>query len=215
MRLGMKKGLIENLVEKRKTEDIAEKAMGGPDLLEGLFNGICSKNAKVRFVSAKALRMISEKNPQLLYSKMGFFAGLLDSKNNILKWIAIDIVANLTATDIDNKFNKLFEKFYSYLYEGSLITAGHVVDDSGRIALSKPELMDRITERLLEVEEVPLPTTECRNILLGKTISALGVYFDKIEGKDRVISFVKRQLNNSRNATRAKAEKFLTKFGYN
>jgi hypothetical protein len=41
MRLGMKKGLIENLVEKRKTEDIAEKAMGGPDLLEGLFNGIC------------------------------------------------------------------------------------------------------------------------------------------------------------------------------
>jgi len=211
----MKKDLIENLVEKQKTEGIAEKAMGSPDLLEGLFNSICSKNAKVRFVSAKALRMISEKNPQLLYSKMDFFAGLLDSKNNILKWIVIDIVANLTANDIDNEFNRLFEKFYSHLYEGSLITAGHVVDGSGRIALSKPELMDRITEKLLKVEEVPLPTTECRNILLGKTISALGVYFDKTEGKDKVISFVKQQLNNSRNATRAKAEKFLAKFGYN
>lgn len=211
----MKKDLIENFVEKQKTEDIAEKAMGNPDLLEGLFNGICSKNAKVRFGSAKALRMISEKNPQLLCSRIDFFSGLLDSKNNILKWIAIDIVANLTATDINNEFNKLFEKFYSHLYEGSLITAGHVVDSSGRIALFKPELMDMITEKLLKVEEVSLPTTECRNILLGKTLSALRVYFDKIEGKDKVISFVKRQLNNSRNATRVKAEKFLAKFGYN
>jgi hypothetical protein len=200
---------------KQTSADIADQVMENPDLLEELLNGVSAEDAKVRFGSAKALRVISEKNPQLLYPRMSFFADLLDSENNILKWIAIDIIGNLTAADTDDEFNRLFEKFYGYLHEGSLITAGHVVDSSGSIALSKPDLAGKITHRLLAVEGVPLPTTECRNILAGKAIRAFGVYFDKIESKDkdRVLSFVRRQLRNSRNATRTRAEKFLAKFG--
>jgi len=113
--------------------------------------------------------------------------------------------------DSHNKFKRLFKKFYGYLYEGSLITAGHVVDNSGTVALAKPELQDEITKELLRVEEIPLPTEECRNILIGKTMKALDFYFDRIKDKDEVVSFVKRQLNNSRKATKDKAEKFLEK----
>jgi hypothetical protein len=195
--------------------DLVEKAMKNPELLERPFTGISSKNPKTKFESAKTLRIISEKNPNLLYPKMNFFVKLLDSENTILKWNALDIVANLTAADTNDEFNRIFDKFYSYLYEGSLITAGHVVDGSGMIALSKPELADRITEKLLKVEEVPLPTSECRNILIGKTISAFGMYFNKIKNKDEIIAFAKRNLNNSRNSTRKKAEKFLTEFNPN
>jgi len=196
-------------------KDIAKGATGNIDLPEALFAGLSSENPKVKFGSAKTLRTISEKNPNALYPRMEFFVGLLESKNTILKWIAIDIIANLTAVDAENAFNRLFDKFYGYLYEGSLITAGHVVDGSGKIALSKPELQDQVTEKLLKVEEVPLPTAECRNILIGKTINAFGAYYEKIRDKGRVISFVKRQLNNSRNVTKIKAERFLKKFGEN
>ncbi len=196
-------------------KDIAKGATGNIDLPEALFAGLSSENPKVKFGSAKTLRTISEKNPNALYPRMEFFVGLLESKNTILKWIAIDIIANLTAVDTENAFNRLFDKFYGYLYEGSLITAGHVVDGSGKIALSKPELQDQVTEKLLKVEEVPLPTAECRNILIGKTINAFGAYYEKIRDKGRVISFVKRQLNNSRNVTKIKAERFLKKFGEN
>jgi len=196
-------------------KDIAKGATGNIDLPEALFAGLSSENPKVKFGSAKTLRTISEKNPNALYPRMEFFVGLLESKNTILKWIAIDIIANLTAVDTENAFNRLFDKFYGYLYEGSLITAGHVVDGSGKIALSKPELQDQVTEKLLKVEEVPLPTAECRNILIGKTINAFGAYYEKIRDKGRVISFVERQLNNSRNVTKIKAERFLKKFGEN
>jgi hypothetical protein len=210
----MKNGSV-SLSEKQGSKGIAEKAIKNPELLEELFNGIFSKSPRTKFGSAKALRIISEKNPNLLYSRMDLFIKLLGSENTILKWIAIDIVANLTAADTNDDFNRTFVKFYSYLYEGSLITAGHVVDGSGKIVLSKPELADRITEKLLKVEEIPLPTSECRNILIGKTINAFGMYFHKIENKDEIIAFVKRHLNNSRNATRKKAERFLTKFTFN
>ncbi len=124
----------------------------------------------------------------------------------------MDIIANLTMIDTDNKFNKLFRKFYGHLYDGSLITAGHVVENSGKIALAKPEFQGEITKELLKVEKIPLPTEECRNILIGKTIKAFDGFYDKIKDKDKIISFVRRQLRNPRNATRSKAERFLKRF---
>ncbi len=210
----MKKTDVLSVIGKKETEatDIVEKVTKNPDQLPQLLDGISSANARTRFASAKILRMISEKNPEILYPSIDFFVNLLDSENNILKWNAMDIIANLTVIDTGNKFNKLFGKFYCHLYDGSLITAGHVVDNSGKIALTKPEFQDQITKELLKVEKIPLATQECRNILIGKTIKTFGIYCDKIKDKDKIISFVRRQLKNPRNATRSKAERFLKRF---
>lgn len=209
----MEKNNILNAIAKKETEneEVAEKTMKNPELLPELLAGINSTNPRIRFESAKVLRIISRRKPEMLYSRMEFFVNLLDSENNILKWNAMDIIANLAKVDSRDEINRLFKKFFGYLYEGSLITAGYVIDNSGKIALSKPELQDEITKELLKVEEIPLPTEECRNILLGKTIIAFQVYFDRIKNRQKVVSFVKRQLNNSRNATKAKAERFLVK----
>lgn len=181
-------------------------------LLPEIFNGISSENPRIRMKSAKILRVISEKNPKILYSKMDFFVNLLDSPNKILRWIATDVIGNLTSIDSKNKFDKIFKKYYSLLSAESMITVGHVVDNSGKIAKAKPHLTQKITSELSKIEEIPTSphlTQECKNILLGKTILAFGMYFDQIENKDSVISFVKRQLDNTRNATKVKAERFL------
>jgi len=201
--------------EETKAEDEAENVMKDPNLLPEIFDGISSENPSVKFKSAKILRIISERNPQILYSRMDFFVNLLDSENNILKWIAIDVIGNLTPVDSENKFDKMFKKYYSFLSDESMITISHVLDDSGKIAKAKPHLTKKITNELLKIERAA-PSThitqECKNILLGKAILAFGMYYDKIENKDEVISFVKRQLHNTRNATKTKAEKFLKKF---
>jgi len=204
--------ILSKLARKEtRAEDIAEKVLKKPDLLPQLFLGISSTNSRVMFGSAKILKIISEKDPEMLYSRMDFFENLVDNENSIVKWNAIDIVANLTVADSLNKFDKFAKRFFGCLCEGSLITASHVVDNSGKIALAKPELQDEITEELLRVEAISLPTEECRNILIGKTIKAFDAYYDEIKDKEKVASFVKRQLKNSRAATRVKAEKFLKK----
>jgi len=205
----MRESNISNKLREKEDEELAEEAIKDKELLHELLDGISSPNPKIRFGSAKILRIVSERNPKTLYSHLEFFINLLDSENSILRWNAMDIIANLTVVDSQNKFNELFKKFYGYLYEGSLITAGHVVDNSGRIALAKPKLQDKISKEILKVETISLPTEECRNILIGKSIEAFAVFYDKTKDKDEIVSFVKRQLKNPRKATKAKAERFL------
>ena len=192
-------------------EDLAERAGKDSVLLAKVFEGISSSDPKLRFKSAKILNLMSQKEPGKLYPKIDFFINLLESENNILKWNAIDVVANLASVDVDRRFEEIFGKFYGHLQEGSLITAGHVVANSWKIVDAKPDLESRITERLLKIEKIRLPTEECRNILIGHAILCFDKYFDRIQNKDGVITFVKRQMNNSRNATKTKAKKFLKK----
>jgi len=194
-----------------RAEDLSDKVLRNPDLLPEVFDGISSANPRIKFKSAKILRIISEKNPKMLYSKMDFFVNLLESENNILKWTAIDVIANLSSVDSKNEFDKIFKKFYDLLSDESMITAGHVIDNSAKIVRAKPHLQNKITGELLKVEKIQYKTTECRNILLGDVILAFGQYIYHVDNKEEMISLVKRQLKNSRKATRAKAEKFLIK----
>lgn len=206
-------GILEAVAKKKnKAEILAERVIRNPSSLSGLLEGISLEKAGIKFKSAKILRIISEERPELLYPKWDFFEKLLDSENNIIKWNAMDVIANLTRVDSRNRFDKIFIKFYGMLNEGSLITAAHVVGNSWKIAKAKPGLSRRITNELLKVEKIPLPTEECRNILKGHAIISFSEYFDQIKEKGKVISFARRELKNSRSATRSKAEKFMKKF---
>jgi hypothetical protein len=139
---------------------------------------------------------------------MDFFIDLLDIDNNIIKWNVIDVIGNLTRVDKDNKFENVFKKFYGLLPDESMVSAAHVIDNSGKIAIAKPHLTQKITIELLNIENIPR-NQECKDILMGKAIQAFGKYFDQIDNKNDVVSFVERQLNNTRNATKIKAERFL------
>jgi hypothetical protein len=205
-----KSDILDKLGKKEiKAEEIAEEIENSGFLPE-ILNGISSENPRVRFKSAKILRIVSEQNPEMLYSKMDSFIRLLESENNILKWNAMDIIANLTRVDSENKFDEIFEEYYGFLSDESMVTAGHVADNSGKIAKAKPYLQNKITTELLKVESFPRGQ-ECKNILLGKVILSFGQYVDQVKNKEKIISLAKRQLNNTRNATKKKAEKFLIK----
>jgi len=206
---------ISNMLSKKeiKAEHVARSVIKNLRLLPELFNGISSENTRIRFKSAKILRIISEENPEMLYSKMDFFINLLNSKNKILKWIAVDVIGNLSSADTENKFDKIFNKFYALLADDSMITAGHVIDSSGKIARAKPHLQNKITKELLRVEKIEYRTSECRNILLGKVILSFSQYINQINNTEEMVSLAKRQRDNSRKATRVKAEKFLRTHG--
>jgi hypothetical protein len=205
--------LLRNLAEKKiSVKQLSQQVDADLSLLPVVLEGTSSPNPRVKYGCAKILSNLSEDAPEKLYSRMDFFIELLDSREKILKWNALDILANLAKVDAEKKFDRIFGKYYSFLQDEAMITVAHVVDNSGKIAKARPDLAKEITDRLLRVERLSLTqhlTQECKNILLGKTIVAFGTYLDRIERKDDVTAFVKRQLQNSRNATRVKAEKFL------
>ena len=178
--------------------------------IENLLSGIGSTIPKAKFGSAKTLLEISNHNTAVLYEYLSGFERLLNSDNNILKWIAIDVISNIIVANPRKLTPKLFQKLLLLISDKeSMITAGHVIDNLGKVAKAKPSLSITITKRLLDLE-TSSRNQECKNILLGKAIVAFQQYFECIENKGEVIVFVERQLHNSRNATRLKAKAFLS-----
>lgn len=199
--------------KKKKPEELVDKVIKKPTRINIVIKGTMSDKGNVKFGSTKILRLIGEQHPKILYPHMDFFIELLDSDNNILKWNAQDIIANLLEVDTERKFDPIFKKYYSYITDEVMITAGHVVENSGKIALARPQFREEITKHLLAVDKIPRDQ-ECQNILSGKAILSFGMYYNEMdnENKSKIISFVKRQLKSTRNATKKKAEAFLKRF---
>ncbi|RMF58959.1 MAG: hypothetical protein D6743_17030, partial [Calditrichaeota bacterium] len=188
--------LLQQISQKEcDKEEIAEQVIKKPELLSEVFEGLSADKASIKYGCDKILRIISQKEPSLLYPKIDFFIHNLDCENTFLKWGAIDIIANLAAVDSDKKIEKILDQYFSPIPGPVLITAANVVKAAARIALAKPQLTERITKELMKVEEANYQTTECRRIALGHTIESFDKFFEQIRDKKTVVAFVKRQLN--------------------
>jgi len=170
---------------------------------------LSSDNPKVKYGRAKSLVAVAKKSPEQLYRHLGFFINLLKTDNNILKWNAIDIIGLLSKVDDNQQIDKLLKELYRFLGSGKLITANHAISALANVALAKPGRRKRITQELLNIEHYAYESEECRNIALGKVVQALGLYSTNKSPDAHVVEFVRRQTNNTRPATRKKAEKFL------
>ncbi len=191
---------------KRDTpESAAGTAVANTGLISDLIDGLSAKGT-LKYRRAKELTQISATNPELLYPHFRFFVKLLDSPNNILKCNAIFILANLAKVDIQHRFDQAFDTYYRHLWDGSLITAANILGVSGKIAVARPDLQNRITWQMLRVEEIPLPTTECREIARGKVLLSLREYLVAPTDNQQVSEFIRLCLGSHRPATRKKAE---------
>lgn len=212
----METRLLQKLVDKSMTkEELLEKVKQNFDILPYMLDGVSSSKAAIRYGCAKVLSDLSEDHPEKLYPYFDSFIDLLDSKYRILTWNAFTILANLTKVDTDRKFDAIFDKFYSFLNDEYMVTVANVVGHSGKIALAKPHLINKITNELLKVENIsttPHLTEECKRIIAEKAIKSFSLFFDKIEHKEKIISFVERHLDSSRKTLKREVEVFLKKW---
>lgn len=212
----MENELLRKLADKSLTKDqLRQKVKQNFSLLPILLNGVSSPKATVRYGCAKILMDLSAEYPDKLYPHINAFVALLDSKYRILTWNAMAIIANLSRVDTEKKFDAIFDKYYSFLNDEYLVTVANVVGNSGRIALAKPYLVPKITEKLLTVEHVALTphlTEECKRVIAEQAVEAFDLFFDKVTQKTKVFAFVERQLGSSRKTLKIKAETFLKKW---
>jgi hypothetical protein len=197
---------------KSKPEASAESALRDERVLQELLDGVLSKKDEVRYGSFKALNILSERHPERLYGKWDFFANLTRSDNTHHKYIAIYIIANLTRVDSEERFEKLFNAYYGLLGDKSVIPPAHVALNSGKIALAKPKLQADITNRLLDIDKV---VQRHKDLVKASAIDAFDAYFEESKDQERIIGFVRAQLNCESLKTRKKAKAFLKKWSRN
>jgi hypothetical protein len=204
--------LLQQIDRKDSNKDrIAEKVIKNSELLPELFNGLLATEARIKYGSNKVLIIISKKNPSVLYPKLDFFTDQLDSENNFLKWGAIEIIANLCKVDSTHHFENIFHKYFSPIHGYHMITAANTIKAAVIITAYKHNLIEKIAEEILKVEEADYETAECNNIVIGQAINSLDKLFPQLKTKKPVFEFVQRQLKNKRPATRKKAEVFVRK----
>lgn len=172
-------------------------------------NDFFAKTAKVKYTSTKKAIAISKEDPGELYPDFYFFVKLLDSENQIIKWIAIQIIGNLSKVDKEKKVEKLLTKLISFLDCGKMITANNTILTLSEIALNNPEYQEMIFKELIKVEHYNYDTQECRNVTLGKVVLALGKFKDKIKDQKDILEFLERQTNNTRVSVNKRATKLL------
>lgn len=208
--------LAQSLVDKSLTkQDLLNKVKQDFTLVPLLIKGVCSSKASVRYGCAKVLMDLSEEYPEQIYPYIDSIISLLDSKFRILKWNAFAIIANLTKVDIDNKFDAIFEKYYSFLDDDYMVTVASVVGNSSKIAESKPYLIARITDELLKVQDLsigPHLTEECKRVIAQSAIKTFDSFFDKVEQKDKVLSFVRLYVKSPRKKLRNISQSFIKKW---
>jgi hypothetical protein len=211
----MEPRLLQEIASKSITKrDLLQRVKKDFSLLPTVLDGVSSPKAAVRYGCASVLMDLSQAYPEKLYPHMDSFIALLDSKYRILTWNALAIIANLARVDDNRKFDAIFTKYYSFLNDEYMITVANVVGYSGKIALAKPYLTQRIADELLKVRRIsttPHLTEECKRVIAEKAIESFDVFFNQIDNRKKVVDFVKSQLNSPRKTLKIKAENFLRK----
>ena len=207
--------MLQKLSSKEITKaQFLKKVEADLGLVPALLKGTSSSKATVRYGCGSVLVDLSEKYPDYLYPYMDQFIELLDSNRRILTWNAMAAIANLTFVDVNRKFDDIFEKYYGFLGSDYMVTVANVVANSAKIALAKPYLAQKITTKLLKVQDLkvtPHLTQECKLVIAEQAIKTFDRLFDSIEDKEPIIAFAQKHLNSSRISLKKEAQNFLKK----
>lgn len=193
-------------------ESVAKKASKDQKLLSELLERLTSKEDEVRHNSFRSLLIISEEHPEVLYPHWDHFSSLLTSENAYHRYIAAYMIANLTRVDTENKFERMSSGYLNLLNDKSVMVAGHLAVNLGKVVKAKPHLQTKITKMLLDIDKT-YPRPERRDLMKGSVIEAFGQYFEEAEDRERIIEFVKEELESNSPKTRKKAKEFLERWG--
>jgi hypothetical protein len=194
-----------------EARDMAGKALAKRQGFSELLQGIQSKDDKKRYTSFRALLYVIEDQPALLYDEWNRFVELLDSPNAYHRYIATYLIAGLTKADAENRFEKVFDKYFALLDDGSVMVAAHAAGNAARIVGVKPALEPRITNRLLSVEKTHHDPSR-KQLIKGYVIESFSKYYEQAREKRKIFEFVQKQLKSKSPRTRKMAKQFLQKW---
>lgn len=190
---------------------IAEKTLADNTLLSEILGGLKSKDETLRYNCSKVLTYISERNGDRLYPEWDYFVELLGDANSYRKMSAIHLIARLTKVDTENRFEKIVDTYYNLLDDKSMIVAIYTAAASGDIIRAKPGLESKITEKLLDIDGTHHPK-ERKSLIKAGAIESFDKYFPEAADKQRIIAFVREQLDCDSPKTRKLARSFLKKW---
>jgi hypothetical protein len=209
---GGTKMLPEMREKEADIEGIAAKTIEDSGLLAELLEGLKSKDETFRYNCHKVLMKVGKTRPELLYPSWDYLVEHLKSDNSYHKMSATHLIVNLVKVDAENRFEEIFDLFYSLLDDKSMVVAYYVAQNSAKIIKAKPELENRVIERLLAIDETHHPPGRKELIKTG-IIEAFDELFEDSGVRPEIMDFVRAQTDSESRKTAKTAKRFLEKWG--
>jgi hypothetical protein len=191
------------------TEEAAQNCLDNPQVLQELLEGLSSRQDDELYSSFKVVLLVSEQHPDALYAYWNHFEEMLRGPNGNSQTIAVQILANLVLIDSKNKFEPIFERYFGFLSGDKTVIAASIAANAWKIAISQPDLMSKVTEKLLSIDRIH--QGKQKDLIKGHALEAFGHYFDKADSKDKkqILEFVKAQTHSKSPRTQKAAKEFL------
>jgi hypothetical protein len=191
--------------------EAATLALRKSDLVPLLVEGMGQKKAEVKYGSAKALRIIADENPDLLYPHFATFAGMLEHANKIFQWEAIYVLAGLAGVDEDKKIDAILPAYFARIEGPNMITAANIAGGAAQIAAARPDLASRVSSQLLRAEKGRYESNECYEVVCGALLKSFSKMYKWVGDPNPIVAFAERHKSSSRNSTRRAAEALIAK----
>lgn len=90
---------------------VVKKAAKDKDLVAQLLKGMLAKKCPLRFNCFKVLMVLADKHPEMLFSHWDALVKRLNSKNTYWQYQAIYLIAALSQSDKEGRFEKIFDQY--------------------------------------------------------------------------------------------------------
>jgi HEAT repeat protein len=192
-------------------KDIVGKAIENKELFFDLLDGLKSKNETIRYNCSKVLTLITRERAEILYPSWDYLVEFLHSENSYQKMSAANLLANLIKVDDEKKFEEIFDEYFDLLDDKSMILGVYVAQNAAQIVFAKPQMEDRITNRLLNIDKTH-HFADRKELIKAGAIESFSKYFEISGFKSEILDFVSDQQNSKSPKLRKLAKQFLQKW---
>lgn len=204
--------IYQQLADKSASaEQLAKKAMAKPELLLTLVDGLDEARADVKYGCGKALRVVVDEEPELLYPYFDLFTAMLENRNKIMRWEAIYVIAGLASVDEEDKISSIWRDYFRPIEGPEMITAANIVNGAARIAVARRDLVEPSIREILRVRKGKYETEECYRVVAGAALKAFDKLYKLATDKDPLVQFAELHARSSRIPTRNAARRLLEK----
>ena len=191
-------------------EDLARRFAADDEALKLIIDGLTFTVETYRYNCNMLIKELAGASPKRVIAYWKDLASLLQSSNTYHRCSALNVLPHLIPGDGGALFEKLFDEYFSFLDDTSVIPPCYVARNSHTIALHRPEWSQRVVERLLSIEETHHEAGR-KDLIKADIIEALDRLFEATEKQSEILDFVEKQTACSSPKTRKAAAAFLQK----
>ena len=147
----------------------------------------------------------SEKNPEIYYPYWDEIAGLLNHKNSYHRDFGLDIIANLTAVDGENRFSEIESDYFGCINDEKFSTGQCCIKNCKKIYRHIIDQREEIVSLVLDVDNICNYPEKQLGLLKSDVLDLLDEIYESVGEKGRIDEFVQAQVDCVSPKTRKKA----------